>query len=471
MLASERGDAPKLPLLTFGSRVPSQAKSQKCDGRDGRGPDNAGPRLTAHQLERGAAMAMDSSDIQRSSRRKFLEFVAGSPLIPYLAVSGTIFGRQTMALSAETLPASPYEVSSPAKAFDVFDLEEVAHKNLPIAHWAYLAGGVEADATLRANREGFAKFQIRSRRLIDINKLDTSVELFGKTWPTPIVLCPVSSQRCFHPDGEIATARAARARNHLQMLSTVTTAAVEDVIEAQGTPVWHQLYPTTQWEITKALVKRAEAAGCPVLAITVDNVTNAGRETLARGRAMDSRDCKSCHSTAPGGYYARKSMFDNLDISNLQFVSTAPYTWDLVRKVQDLTSMKVILKGIVTAEDANLALRHKVDGIVVSNHGGRGDESGRSTIEALPEVVKAVDGKIPILVDSGFRRGTDIFKALALGANAVCVGRPYIWGLAAFGQAGVERSLEILRAELEAAMKTSGTPSIKSINRSFIQRT
>ena len=150
---------------------------------------------------------------------------------------------------------------------------------------------------------------------------------------------------------------------------------------------------------------------------------------------------------------------------------TAQLTWDFVRDLRDMTSMKILLKGIVTVEDATLAVQYGVDGRIVSNHGGRGEESARSSIEALPEVADAVDGKIPILVDSGFRRGTDIFKGLALGANAICVGRPYAWGLAAFGQAGVERSLEILKTELETTMRSMGTPTVSAITRSFVRRT
>jgi isopentenyl diphosphate isomerase/L-lactate dehydrogenase-like FMN-dependent dehydrogenase len=407
---------------------------------------------------------MKMSDRNEASRRRFLEFLVGSPLFRYVAIPGAVFGRRSVAWGADGLPAPSTEISSPAQALNVFDLEEVARKNLPPAHFAYLATGVEADATIRANREGFAKFQIRARRLVDTSRIDASVKLFG----TPIVLAPVSSLRAFHPDGDIAVARAARARNHLQVLSTVATASVEDVIAARGAPVWFQLYPTPDWNITRALVKRAEAAGCPVVAITLDNPTSAGRETLARGRRLDSRDCSTCHSTEPGGFYRRKPMFDGIDTTKLKSTLTAHLTWDFVHRLQDITSMKIVLKGIVTAEDATLALSHGVSGLIVSNHGGRGEESARSTIESLPEVVEAIGGKIPVLVDSGFRRGTDIFKALALGANAVCVGRPYAWGLAAFGQAGVERSLEILNTELEITMRSMGTPTVQSITRAFV---
>ena len=390
------------------------------------------------------------------ARRRFLEFLAASPL----------FARLPGAWAADEMAP---EIASAAQAFNVFDLEAVARRNLPVAHFAYLATGVESDATLRANREGFTRFHIRARRLMDTSKLDTRVTLFGTEWPTPIALSPVSSLRAFHPDGDIAVAKAARARNHLQVMSTLSTASVEDIIEARGAPVWFQLYPTAEPAIARALVKRAEKAGCPVVALTVDNPTSAGRETLARARLLDKRDCTGCHPPGPV-QLARKPMFDGLDYSRLTSSLTDVITWDFVRRLQDMTSMKVVLKGIVTAEDAALALDHRVDGLIVSNHGGRGEESGRSTIEALPEIVAVAGGRIPVLVDSGFRRGTDIFKALALGADAVCVGRPYAWGLAAFGQAGVDRALQILRAELEVTMRSMGAPSLAAMRRGYVVR-
>ena len=396
-----------------------------------------------------------------ASRRSMLRYLAWSPLVPWGATNG-------LGLAQGADPV--FQISTAAQALNVFDLEEVARAKLPPAHFAYLATGVEADATIRANREGFAKFQIRPRRLVDTSRVDMSVQLFGAKWPTPIVLAPVSSLRAFDPDGDIAVARAARVRNHLQILSTLSTASVEDVTAAREAPVWFQLYPTSNAVVTRALVKRAQAAGCPTIAVTVDNPTAAGRETQARGRRLDSRDCTACHPTGPGAFFRSKPNFDGLDMSKTSAL-TAQLTWDFVRDLRDMTSMKILLKGIVTAEDAALALQYGVDGLIVSNHGGRGEESARSSIEALPEVVDAVDGKIPILVDSGFRRGTDIFKALALGANAICVGRPYAWGLAAFGQAGVERSLEILKTELETTMRSMGTPTVSAITRSFVRRT
>jgi isopentenyl diphosphate isomerase/L-lactate dehydrogenase-like FMN-dependent dehydrogenase len=305
-----------------------------------------------------------------------------------------------------------------------------------------------------------------------VSKVDTSVNLFGTTWETPIVIAPVGSQRAFHPEGELAVARAGNARKNLQILSTVTTTSIEDVTGAAGRPVWFQVYVTASWNVTEKLVRRAEAAGSPVLVFTVDLLAGRSTETEQRFRRQDTRKCNACHDTPTGpgpGFLKRKPMFDGIDMSGVVFNSPM-HTWKFVDRLKALTRMKLVLKGITTAEDAALCREHGVDGIIVSNHGGRAEESGRSSIESLPEVVEAAGSSMPVMVDGGFRRGTDIVKALALGARAVCVGRPYIWGLSAFGQPGVERVLELYRAELEQAMRQFGVPSIGAINRSFIAR-
>lgn len=361
-------------------------------------------------------------------------------------------------------------ISDPAEALNVFDFQEVAKAVLPRAHYGYMATGVDDDRTLHANSEAFQKYQLRVRRLIDVKKVDTSITLMGSRWDTPIFLCPVGSQRAFHADGEIAVAKAARAKGHLQILSTTTTSSVEEVSEARGAPIWYQLYPTEDWTITRSLLKRAETAGCPVVALTVDLYGGSNRETIARFRKLDDRDCDVCHEPNGGyaGYIRGKPMFQGLDISGAKSNSPADLTWDFVHRLKDTTSMKLFVKGIVTGEDAALALEHGVDGIVISNHGGRAEESGRSTIECLPEIANAVEGRIPVLIDGGFRRGTDVFKALALGADAVGIGRPYLWGLAAFGQAGVEAVLAILRRELEMVMRQAGTTTVGQIGREYV---
>jgi 4-hydroxymandelate oxidase len=364
-----------------------------------------------------------TSTDRTSDRRRFLKFLAGSPL---LALSGPAWleDRLEAAGTPSEVPRSPL-ITSSKEALNVFDFEVAAREKLPAAHFGYMTTGVDDDVTLRANREGFAKFQIRPRRLVDVATVDTSMELFGATWKSPIVLAPVSSQKAFHPDGEIAAARAAGGKGHLQILSTGATSSIEDVRAAHSGPIWFQLYPTDTWRIAQALVKRAEAAGCPVLVLTVDLPAGRNTETERRFARTDVRQCSSCHQPGLPGFVRRKPMFDGLDLTGVGFFSPR-LTWEVVRRLKDTTRMKLVLKGIETREDAALCLQNGVDGIIVSNHGGRAEESGRSTVECLPEVVDAVQGRMPVLVDSGFRRGTDVFKALALGAKAICIGRPYV---------------------------------------------
>ena len=383
-----------------------------------------------------------------TARRKFLRFLAASPL---LSVSGQ---------------ENPI-ISDPAQALNVFDLEPAARKFIPPAHFGYLATGVDDDRTVRENHEAYSRIHLRFRRLVDVSRIDTTVDLFDTKWATPIFICPCGAQKAYHPEGELATARAAATRKTLQLLSTVSTVSIEDVTRAAGRPVWQQLYPTSSWAVTETIVRRADAAGCPVLVITVDIPAGRNTETQARAKAKDSRKCVACHPASR--FSGRKPMFDGMETAGLSLYSPA-FTWDSVRRVRALTRMKVVLKGIETAEDAKLAVDHGIDAVIVSNHGGRAEESGRATIDCLPEVVDAVRGAIPVLIDGGIRRGTDIFKALALGARAVGIGRPYLWGLGAFGQPGVERVLDILRAEFALIMAQCGTRSIPEIKPAYVTR-
>jgi isopentenyl diphosphate isomerase/L-lactate dehydrogenase-like FMN-dependent dehydrogenase len=381
-----------------------------------------------------------------NSRREFLSFLAASPLA--LAQSDTI--------------------TDPKDALGVLDFEEAARRSVPIAHFAYMTTGVDDDATLKANREGFRKIQLRPRRLVDVSKVDTSVDLFGSRWPSPIYICPCGYQKAFHADGELATARAARAKNAVQMLSNTTSTAVEEVAGALGRAPWFQLYAPSNPEVLQKLVRRVEAAGCPVLVLTVDQNGGRNTETQKRLTKADTRTCTNCHQGMPGTAAGRGTRVMLAGIDNAGGNNSPSMTWEMVDRLKNLTRMKLIVKGLETGEDADLACRHGADGIVVSNHGGRALETGRGAIECLPEVVAAVSGRIPVLVDGGFRRGTDVFKALALGARAVGIGRPYLWGLGAFGQAGVERVLDILNAELTLAMRQCGTRSVAEITRSFV---
>jgi isopentenyl diphosphate isomerase/L-lactate dehydrogenase-like FMN-dependent dehydrogenase len=401
---------------------------------------------------------------QAARRRRILKFLATSPVLA-LGVPGWLEGVAEATDRQGEIPQRA--IASPDEALNVFDFEVVARQKLPPAHFGYMTTGVDDDATLRANREGFARFQIRPRRLVDVSKVDISTELFGTAWKTPIVLAPAGSQKAFHPDGEVATARAAGARGHLQILSTGATASLAEVTAARGGPIWFQLYPTDTWAITEVLVKRAETAGSPVLVLTVDLPAGRNTETQSRFAKEDTRHCAACHQPGWPGFFRRKPIFEGLDLTRVSLLSPR-LTWDFVHRLRGRTKMKLVIKGIETREDAELCVQHGVDGIIVSNHGGRAEESGRATIECLPEVVDAVQGKMPVLVDGGFRRGTDIFKALALGAKAICIGRPYLWGLAAFGQPGVEKVLDLLTRELELMMRHAGATSLARLNRNFI---
>jgi len=427
-----------------------------------------------------------------SSRRMFLAFLAGSPVLAAASAwSPDLVQRIREGLHRSSDDAfvavqtaidqaaqTPAQLTAPGEALDVFDFESIARAKLPPAHWGYLATGTDDDATIEANREGYRRWAIRPRRLIDVSHVDPSVQMLGKAWPTPIVINPVGSQKAFHAEGEIAVARAAKARNHLMVLSTVTTSSVEDVNAARGEPVWFQLYHRQDFNETRQLVKRAERAGCPAVVFTVDLIGGSNRLTMLRSQLLDSRECSNCHRNGRprpgllglvgvGEDNRRKPMLADLQPGTPEPEVGTP-TWDFIKKLKDTTSMKVFVKGIVTQEDAELAVTNGVDGMFVSNHGGRAENSGRGTILSLPEVVAGVRGRVPVIVDGGVRRGTDIFKGLALGATATGVGRPYIWGLAAFGQEGVDTVLAILRRELELVMRQAGTVTVPKITRASV---
>jgi isopentenyl diphosphate isomerase/L-lactate dehydrogenase-like FMN-dependent dehydrogenase len=416
-------------------------------------------------------MRMSSQLHQIASRRRLLQFIAASPLFAHAAHPA--LAQDTPSRLADPLAWAPRDVGrlieNPAQALDVFDLEPVMRKTVPPAHFGYMATGVDDEVTLRANRAAFQKLQLRPRRLVDVSRIDLRTDILGTTYDSPIVICPTSSNTAFHPEGEIAVARAAKAGNHLQMLSTVATTSIEDAIAARGAPVWFQLYPTQNWEVAEALARRAERAGSPTIVVTLDVLATQNWETLFRLRRTDDRPCGTCHGRTMQDYVARKPNFDGIDLTGVSFNATN-LTWDFVRRLRDTVRTRIVLKGILAHEDARLAVASGVDGIIVSNHGGRVEDSGRATIDALPEIVEAVGGRMPVLVDSGFRRGTDIVKALALGAQAVCIGRPYLWGLGAFGQPGVERVLEILRIETRAVMQQIGAPSIGHLKPAMVRR-
>ena len=391
-------------------------------------------------------------------RRGFLKCLAASPLYAGAGLAGQALAQAS----------APELVTRAGEALDVFDLEAVAHRNIPPAHWGYLMTGVDGEETLNANHAAYSRYQLRTRRLVDVSRLDMGVELFGTRYASPIFLCPLGGQKSFQAEGELAVARAAKGRNTLQVLSTVSSTGVEDVIKAREAPIWYQLYTSSDLDVAMKLVARAERAGCTAVAVTVDLPAGRNTETAMRLARTDTRQCTACHA-ATGSQFFTRPMYQGIDGSHLANTSPA-LTWDFIGRLRDHTRMKVLVKGLETGEDAALAVKHGADGVIVSNHGGRATETGRATLECLPEVVAAVRGRVPVLVDGGVRRGTDALKALALGATAVGIGRPYVWGLGAFGQPGVERTLDLLNNELRLAMVGVGARSLREITAAAVIR-
>ena len=401
-----------------------------------------------------------------TARREFLKFLAASP---YVAAFGGVAAFVPGGVLAQNTQQASDVIAEPARAITVFDFEEAAHRKVMQGHWAYMASGVDDDATLRANREAFRYVQLRPRRLRDATKVDMRVELFGAVYNSPIFLCPTGGEKAFFADGELAVARAAKARGTLQFLSTVTSTPVEDVNKALGRPVWYQFYAPTSWAACEQMLRRVEAAGCSVVALTVDNTTGRLSETYLRTRPRDLRQCVACHNGEPGtaAFTSSRPMYDGINMTGVLRQNPA-MDWAFVDRLRTFWQGKLIIKGMDTREDARMCVEHGIDGILVSNHGGRATETSRATLEALPEVVAEVGNRIPVFVDGGFRRGTDVFKALALGAKAVGIGRPFLWGLGAFGQPGVDRVLEILQGELRLAMGNCGTQRVADITSAYV---
>lgn len=333
---------------------------------------------------------------------------------------------------------------------NVFDYEALAKTCLDAGTWAYFAGGADDEVTLRANRRAFERFQLRPRVLIDVSTIDMKTCILSTPVNMPILIAPVGFQGLAHPEGECATTRALEQIGTIMVVSTFASRTLEEIAQTATGPLWFQLSaPDRSW--TERLVERAKAAGYRALVITVDAPRNGNKERIAR---LDFQ------------LPAYKANFGDEPVGN-NFTSLP--TWDSLAWLRSLTSLPIVLKGILTAEDARLAVEHGMDGIIVSNHGGRQLDGVPPTLEVLAEIVDAVNGRGEVYIDSGIRRGTDVLKALALGARAVLVGRPVIWGLAVGGTDGVISILEMLRAELEQAMALAGRPTLNDIDHTLLK--
>lgn len=339
---------------------------------------------------------------------------------------------------------------------NVFEYEILARERMDPVYWDFYAGGSDDEVTLRANQADFSRIRLRPRMLVDVTQCDTSTSVLGLPVPMPILVAPTSMHCLAHPEGECATAQGAGAAGTLMIASTDATRTLEEIAQAASGPPWFQLYIYHSLEVAAGLVRRAEAAGYQAITLTVDLPVIGNRERSKR---------HAVPMPPPPLVEANFVGFEQEDLGQV------PVTWETVDWLCSITSLPLLLKGILTAEDALLALEHSVSGIIVSNHGGRQLDGVVTSFEALPEIVDAVAGHCEVYMDGGIRCGTDILKALALGARAVLVGRPVLWGLAANGAHGVQQVLEILHTELERAMKLAGCPTIASINRSLVNLT
>ena len=351
----------------------------------------------------------------------------------------------------------------------VDDYEALARARMDPAAYDYYAGAAGDERTLAANRAAFDQITLRPRVLVDVSRIDLGTSVLGESISFPVMLAPTAFNCLACADGEVAAARAAGASGTLMISSTLSTCALEDVAEAATGPMWFQLYVYKDRELTRELVSRAEAAGYRALVLTVDTPLLGRRErdvrnrfVLPEGLSMKNFEAAMSDSQRWGVHSSFSAYVHDLFDASL--------TWDAVAWLRAQTKLPLLLKGILTAEDARLALDAGVDGVVVSNHGGRQLDGVAPSIVALPEVADAVAGRAEVLMDGGVRRGTDVLKALALGARAVLVGRAYLWGLAAAGEDGVKDILRLLQDELRLAMALAGRRSIASIDRSLVSR-
>ena len=359
-------------------------------------------------------------------------------------------------------------MSGDGEPLSLFDYERLAAERLPPTTYDYFAGGANDELTLRENRAAFERIQLRPRVLVDVGERDSSTEVLGRRRPLPLLVAPMAFAKLAHPEGELAIARAAGAAGITMTLSTLATATLEDVAGAAAAPLWFQLYVFRDRGVTRSLVERAEASGYEALVLTVD-------APLAGRREQDVRN----RFALPEGLFAENLVSDELrslpagaDSGLALYIASLldqSLTWADVEWLRSITRLPLLVKGILRGDDAALAVEHGAAGVIVSNHGGRQLDTAVAAIDALPEVAATVDGRAELLMDGGVRRGTDILKAIALGARAVLLGRPLLWGLAVDGEAGATRVLKILREEFELAMALCGCPTVEAIDTDLLR--
>ncbi len=350
---------------------------------------------------------------------------------------------------------------------NVFDFEPLARAKMERSAFDYLAGGAEAEVTLRANRAAFEEIFLRPRYLVDVSQRELSTTVLGTPISFPVMLAPTAYQKLEHPEGELASARAAGAAGTIMLVSTFATYSLEQIVSVATGPLWFQLYTYRDRRTTEWLIRRAEKAGYRVLCVTIDLPVVGRRELDIRNNFTLPEGMELKNLVGAGTEELPKDV-DGSALKAYDVLLESGLTWRDIDWMRTVTSMPIVIKGILTAEDARLAAQHGAVGVVVSNHGGRQLDGAPPTIEVLPEIVQEVGSEIEIYLDSGIRRGSDVLKALALGARAVLVGRPFLWGLAAEGEVGVRRVLEILREELDTALALVGKRSVAEIDASIL---
>jgi 4-hydroxymandelate oxidase len=369
----------------------------------------------------------------------------------------------TKAFGQDSNPSlQPVAVSYP-EPICLADFEPLAKAKMSATSWEYITAGAGDEITVRWNKEAYQRIRLKPRILVDVSQLDTRVTLLGQEHAFPILLAPTSAQTLTHPEGELATARGAGAAGTAMVLSSFSSTSLEEVAAVAKTPLWFQLYAQADHGFTRDLVQRAEAGGYRALCLTVDTPISGARnrETRADVKLPPMPNLKGFKGVPNGG----------LHTGSLQIFSSlldATLSWKDVEWLSSFAKIPLLVKGVINPDDADRAVKSGVAGIMVSNHGGRNLDTLPATIDALPQVADKVAGRVPVLVDGGVRRGTDVLKALALGANAVLIGRPYVYGLGAAGETGVTKVLDILQREFQMAMVLTGRTNIGSIDRSVI---
>ncbi|OCA92131.1 alpha-hydroxy-acid oxidizing protein [Pseudobacillus wudalianchiensis] len=353
--------------------------------------------------------------------------------------------------------------------------EERARKILAAGPFDYVNGGAGAGDTMRANLEAFQKYQIQPRICRNVEKRDLTIKLFGKSIPVPILLAPIGVNSILHPEAELAPAKAAAKLGVPYILSNVSTKSMEEVAEAMGDALrWFQLYPPKDHDLTNSFLKRAENAGYSAIVVTIDSTLLGWRE-----KDLHNAYLPFLSGEGMGNYFSDPVFLSKLEEPPEKNVKAASkkaldegnntaFTWKELEYICQQTPLPVLLKGVTHPDDALLALEHGVKGVIVSNHGGRQLDGAVATLDVLPSICEAIENKIPVLLDSGIRRGADVMKAMALGASAVLIGRPYAYALGVAGEMGVREVIENFIAQTELQLAISGRSSIKEVDRLLV---